>query len=143
FDYSWNLLAPMERAAFQKLAVFHGGFQREAAAKVADASLTLLADMVDKSLLRRAATGRYELHDLLRHYAEEKLTADEALYDHVHNAHCYYYAQLMSQHRAELQDDASSPLTELNAERENVRAAWNWAVGHRRVEELNILMDCL
>jgi hypothetical protein len=50
----------------------------------------------------------------------------------------------MSQHRAELQDDdVSAPLTELNAERENVRAAWNWAVSQRRVEELNILMDCL
>jgi len=144
FDYSWNLLAPDERASFAKLAVFQSGFQREAAAQVADASLTLLADMVDKSLLRRAATGRYELHDLLRHYAEEKLRADEALYAQVRNAHCRYYAELMSQHRAELQDDdVSAPLTELDAERENVRAAWNWAVSQRRVEELNILMDCL
>jgi predicted ATPase len=144
FDYSWNLLAPPEQAAFAKLAVFHGGFQREAAAQVADASLPLLADMVDKSLLRRAATGRYELHDLLRHFAEEKLRADEGLYAQVHNAHCRYYAELMAQHRAELQDDdVSAPLTELNAERENVRAAWNWAVSQRRVEELNILMDCL
>jgi predicted ATPase len=144
FDYSWNLLAPGERASFAKLVVFQSGFQREAAAQVADASLTLLADMVDKSLLRRAATGRYELHDLLRHYAEEKLRADEALYAQVRNAHCRYYAELMSQHRAELQgDDVSAPLPELDAERENVRAAWNWAVSQRRVEELNILMDCL
>lgn len=144
FDYSWNLLSPVEQAAFAKLAVFHGGFQREAAAGVADAALPLLAEMVDKSLLRRAATGRFELHDLLRHYAEEKLKLDEELYTQVHNAHCRYYAEFMAAHRAELiGEDVSDPLTELNAERENVRAAWNWAVSQRRVEELNILMDCL
>ncbi len=34
-------------------------------------------------------------------------------------------------------------LTELDADRENVRAAWNWAVSQRRVEEMNLFMECL
>jgi len=31
----------------------------------------------------------------------------------------------------------------LSAERENVRAAWNWAVEHRKIVEINQFMDCL
>jgi hypothetical protein len=34
-------------------------------------------------------------------------------------------------------------LTALSVERENVRAAWNRAVEHRKVAELNQFMDCL
>ena len=42
FEYSWSLLAPEEQAVFMKLAVFPGGFRREAAEKVAGAPLSLL-----------------------------------------------------------------------------------------------------
>lgn len=31
----------------------------------------------------------------------------------------------------------------LTAERANVRAAWNWAVEHRKIVEINQFMDCL
>jgi DNA-binding SARP family transcriptional activator/predicted ATPase len=144
FDYSWNLLSPGEQAAFRQLSVFHGGFRREAAAQAVGVSLPLLAELMDQSLLRHSAGGRYEIHDLLRQYAEEKLKASPAEYAQVHDAHCRYYAVLMSEHRAQLKDeDAAAALTELDAERENVRAAWGWAVSQRRVEELNLFMDCL
>ncbi len=144
FEYSWNLLAPAEQGVFRQLAVFRGGFQREAAARVVGVSLPVLAGLVDKSLLRRDASGRYEIHDLLRQYAEEKLQADPAESTKVHDAHCRYYAELMSGHKAELKgEDVSAALTVLNAERENVRAAWNWAVSHRRIEELDMFMECL
>lgn len=144
FDYSWNLLAPAEQAAFRRLSVFRGGFQREAAAKVVGVSLSLLAGLVDKSLFRRNAAGRYEPHDLLRQFAEEKLQADPQEYVEIHNRHCQYFAQLLMEHQPQLQDESTPQLlTALDAERENVRAAWNWAVSMRRVEELNLFMECL
>ncbi len=144
FDHSWNLLSSTEQQVFRRLAVFRGGFQREAAAQVVGVSLPLLAGLVDKSLLRRNATGRYEVHDLLRQYAEEILQTDAAECEQVNNAHCCYYAALISAHREQLKgEEMAAALAVLDAERENVRAAWNWAVSHRMVEQVNLFMECL
>lgn len=144
FNYSWNLLEPEEQTLFRQLSVFRGGFEREAASQIAGMSLLVLAGLVDKSLLRRTAQGRYEIHDLLRHYAEEQLQANTAEYEQAHDAHCRYYAKLLSQYQAELTgDDVNTALYALQAERENVRAAWDWAISRRRVAELNLLMECL
>jgi predicted ATPase/DNA-binding SARP family transcriptional activator len=73
FEYSWSLLAPEEQQMFMKLAAFPSGFRREAAEKVAGAPLSLLFTLVDKSLLRASATGRYDMHSLLHQYVLEKL----------------------------------------------------------------------
>jgi predicted ATPase/DNA-binding SARP family transcriptional activator len=82
FEYSWNLLSLNERKAAKKLAVFQGSFRHEAAEKVTGAPLTLLFALVDKSLLRRSTSGRFEMHGLLRQFIIDKLNAgefDEAL----------------------------------------------------------------
>jgi predicted ATPase/DNA-binding SARP family transcriptional activator len=73
FEHSWGLLAPEEQTALMKLAAFPGGFRREAAEKVAGAPLSLLFTLVDKSLLRASAAGRYDMHSLLHQYVAEKL----------------------------------------------------------------------
>jgi predicted ATPase/DNA-binding SARP family transcriptional activator len=73
FEYSWSLLALEEQMVFMKLAVFPGGFRREAAEKVAGAPLSLLFTLVDKSLLRASAIGRYDMHSLLHQFVSEKL----------------------------------------------------------------------
>jgi predicted ATPase len=144
FDHSWRLLSPAEQALFAALSVFRAGFQREAAARVAGASLPSLADLADKSLLRRGDPGRYEIHEMLRQYAEEKLRADPAEDEAVRDRHCRYYAELMVQHKTQLKgEQPHAVLSELSAERENVRAAWNWAVAHRRIEELDQFMECM
>jgi predicted ATPase/DNA-binding SARP family transcriptional activator len=77
FEHSWKLLTDEERKVFRKLSVFPGGFRREAAEKVAGAPLSLLMSLVDKSFVRRHLSGRYEIHELLRQYATEKLGAVE------------------------------------------------------------------
>jgi tetratricopeptide (TPR) repeat protein len=72
FEYSWSLLAPEEQQVFMKLAAFPGGFRREAAERVAGAPLSLLFTLVDKSLLRASANGRYDMHSLLHQFVVEK-----------------------------------------------------------------------
>jgi predicted ATPase/DNA-binding SARP family transcriptional activator len=72
FEYSWSLLAPEEQQVFLRLAAFPGGFRREAAEKVAGAPLSLLFTLVDKSLLRASASGRYDMHSLLHQFVAEK-----------------------------------------------------------------------
>jgi predicted ATPase len=73
FEYSWKLLRPKEQATLARLSVFVGGFIREAASVVAEATIPLLTSLVDKSLLRLDPEGRYDFHPLLYQYASEKL----------------------------------------------------------------------
>ncbi|MBC7813120.1 MAG: helix-turn-helix domain-containing protein, partial [Burkholderiales bacterium] len=73
FDHSWRLLSIEEQAVLMKLSVFRGGFELEAAQAVAGARLMLLSALEDKSLVQGSPSGRYNLHELIRQYAESRL----------------------------------------------------------------------
>lgn len=73
FEQSWQMLSPDERRLFARLSVFRGSFTRDAAGQVADATLPLLAALVDKSMLRHLLVGRYELHEFSRQFGLSKL----------------------------------------------------------------------
>jgi predicted ATPase len=80
FDYSWQLLSDAEQAVCSRLALFRGGFSREAAQAVAGAVLPVLSSLVDRALVNRLGDGRYDMHELVRQYAAEHLQAQpEAL----------------------------------------------------------------
>jgi predicted ATPase/transcriptional regulator with XRE-family HTH domain len=137
FEHSWALLAHDERQVFARLAVFRGGFRREAAEAVTGASLALLSALVDKSLLHAHWSGRYEVHETLRQYAAEKLEAMAGESDQAHDRHCGYYLALL-QHTSqdELVGRMKDVLAQIDADLENVRTAWSWAVAHDKLEEL-------
>jgi predicted ATPase/Tfp pilus assembly protein PilF/predicted amidohydrolase len=131
FEHSWSLLSDEERGALMRLSVFRGGFRREAAGDVAGASLLAVSGLVDKSLLRWDPAGRYEMHNLLRQYAGQKLCADAALESQTKHAHSAYYARyLQDRERALWGAEQGEVLQEIGEEIENVRQAWAWAVGH-------------
>jgi predicted ATPase len=73
FEHSWRLLTDTEHNILMKLSVFRGGFDADAAQFVAGASLLDLASLEDKSLVRAHASGRYDLHPLIRQYTEKHL----------------------------------------------------------------------
>src|SRR5262249_14944743 len=75
FDQSWSLLSENERLIFARLSVFVGGFAAEAAGQVAKASYSILAALVEKSLIQREATDHFVIHELLRQYGMEHLEA--------------------------------------------------------------------
>jgi predicted ATPase/DNA-binding CsgD family transcriptional regulator len=132
FDHSWNLLSTEERRVFARLAVFRGGFTRDAAGTVAGASLALLAALVDKSLVRYkqiSQVGRYELHELVRQYALLKLEEDAEATLNTHEKHCAYFAGLLNKHTPALQSSAAyQAWNEIASDFDNVRAAWAYAV---------------
>ncbi len=76
FDSSWRLLAEAERAALMDLTLFQGSFSREAAQAVSGASIQLLMSLHSKSWLQVQDNGRYQIHELLCQYANEKLQAE-------------------------------------------------------------------
>ena len=100
FEHSWVLLAPEEQRVLRNVAVFRGGFGREAAEYVAGATLPLLSALVSKSLLRRAPAGRYDLHDLVRQYALDQLDQDAQAAEQIRTRHCQYYALLLERRGA-------------------------------------------
>lgn len=129
FEYSWTLLNDAEQDALKKLAVFRNGFSREAAQQVTGASLRILMGLVSKSLLRRDPSGRYELHELIRQYAREKLEENGAVCEASCCAHSAYYLDFLAAREDDLFSARSSVVyEEIRREIENVRAAWNYAV---------------
>jgi predicted ATPase/DNA-binding SARP family transcriptional activator len=157
FNHSWNLLDERKREAFAALSVFRGGFTRMAAQAVARASLRELAALVDRSLVHHTPTsstgpgagvgpepgGRYEVHVLLRQYAEEKLE-DAGRGNAVRDAHSAYYAAALGQWAADLKGTRQqTALAEMEVEIDNARAAWEWALGQRQVDRLALGIDGL
>ncbi len=127
FYRSWNLLDEVQGEAFRRLSVFRGGLTREAAGSVAGVGLRTLHALVNKSLLRHhAASGRYDIHELLRYYAGEQLEqSGEA--EAVQRAHAAYFAGFMAGRWPMLKDRRQKiALQEIREDLANVRAAWGY-----------------
>ena len=137
FEQTWQRLSDEEQRVFRALAVFSGSFRREAAEAVAGVSLRILSDLLDKSLLVREPNGRYQIHELLRQYAQARseTSPDESF--RIHDLHSAYYTHFLYEREQDLtggrQRDAS---LEIEADLDNIRAAWAWAVEHSEVEAI-------
>lgn len=142
FCHSWDLLSDQERSALCRLAVFRGGFQRQAAEQVAGASLGALSALESKSLVRRQKNGRYDLLEVVRQYALEHLARDprgEATRDG-HSA--FYLALLRDREEALKGGTQRETLRELTDEIHNVRAAWSRAVRQGELTALEEGLRC-
>lgn len=126
FEHSWRLLSEPEQQTFAQLSVFRGGFDEDAAAAVALASPQRLAALVNKSLLRRYDTGRYDLHELLRQYAGEKLEqsgeTEQTCWRHL--VHFLALAEAAEPHL--VQPDQMTWMDRLETDHNNLRAALAW-----------------
>jgi predicted ATPase/DNA-binding CsgD family transcriptional regulator len=138
FDHSWSMLHQAEQEIFMHLSVFRGGFTREAAQQVAGASLQILAGLVNKSFLSHDPdSGRLEVHELLRQYAQERLgkTPEDSIC--AQEAHAAYYAEFMLQRWGHLRGNRQLlALAEIEADIENVRAAWRYYVDQRNAAQM-------
>jgi len=128
FDHSWRLLTEEQRWCFRQLSVFRGPFTREAAAAVTGADLGLLAELVSKSLVRRLELGRYELHELLRQYAADRLAEDPDEPAEVRERHArFYVGRLVDRREAIFGPRMSEARDELRGDLPNLGSAVEWA----------------
>lgn len=143
FDQSWSLLDQTEREAFMRLSVFRGGFTRGAGQAVTGASLRLLAGLVNKSFLRHdPASGRFEMHELLRQYAQEQLEKTPRDSVSALEAHAAYFANFMQQHWGHLRDHRQKvALTEIDADLENIRTAWHYYVNQANAPQMRMFVN--
>jgi predicted ATPase/DNA-binding SARP family transcriptional activator len=134
FEQSWRLLAPVERDVLARLSVFRGGFTADAARAVADAPLPVLGALADKSLVRKDG-ARMQLHPLVHQFAVGRLADGEARAT-TEAAHARHFGRLMSQLRRAVESGDRDAMRQMDAEFENCRAAWQWAVAHGAAEVL-------
>jgi predicted ATPase len=144
YDHSWRLLSEREQEVFRALSVFRGTFSRTAAQAVSGASLRELMSLTRKSLLHRTPAGRFEVHELLRQYAEEKLEASPEAAEEARDRYAGYYAAALQRWYREMTGPRQKGvLPEMDAELGNIRAAWHWMAERRQAARLNQAADGL
>ncbi|GAG39548.1 unnamed protein product, partial [marine sediment metagenome] len=128
FEHSWQLLSEEQRASFQRLSIFRGGFTRQAAEQIAGVNLTMLAEFMSKSLIRQSVEGRYDIHGLLRQYAQEQLSLDSEEQQAVKENHSRYFAHFLQERRDALDREQTPQLRdEIRPDISNLKDAVNHA----------------
>ncbi|MEU8091521.1 BTAD domain-containing putative transcriptional regulator [Micromonospora chalcea] len=144
-DWSWELLAPPERAVLRRLAVFADGATLAAAEQVcaggqvaADEVLDVLARLIDRSLVmvrHGESPRRFRLPETVAAYGLEQLDSAAEL-PATRRRYVTCFARLAEQAAGRLRGhDQSRALRELDAENANFRAALDVAAtdGQARV----------
>ena len=112
----------------RRLSVFRGGWMIDEATLVAEATLSTLLNLVDKSLLRADDQGRFDMHGLVRQYAAEQLD-ESGEGDHIRRLHFTAYLQFARLADSRLRGrSAAIWYAKAEAEQDNFRAALQWAV---------------
>jgi predicted ATPase/transcriptional regulator with XRE-family HTH domain len=145
FDHSWQLLIEKERHLLMKLSVFQGGFTREAAVAATGASLLLLSSLVDKSLLRHSKNpDRYDLHELIRAYALEKLQANSSEKQLAFAKYAEHYAAWIQSLEWEFKSPSQTQTSQIiRFETSNWHGAWHWAIEDHRLDLLRRMIPTL
>ncbi len=136
-EWSYDLLSEQERALFDRLSVFAGGWTLDAAEAVgaghgvrAADVLELLSRLVDKSLVvaqERDGEARYRLLETVRQYGREKLLeSGEA--ETARRHHASFFLTLAEEVEPKINGaDRGAWLAYLEAEHDNLRAALRWS----------------
>lgn len=144
FETTWQRLDEKEQAAFARLSVFRGGFERSAAVEINHITLRMLRHLVGKALLQYdSAVDRYQIHDLLRQYAMQKLE-EEGGADEVLDRHSAHFCAALQRWQAEIEgSNKRTALAAIERDVDNIFAAWRWALAHGQVRRLDQAMHSL
>jgi predicted ATPase len=128
FDHSWQLLTTEEQRVLRRVSLFQGGWALAEAVEVAGATVSLLAGLVDKSLIRSDGSGRFDLHELVRQYAAGQLAASgESQW--IHQRHFAGYLRVARSADRQLRGAAVAiGYAQLETEQDNLRTALQWAL---------------
>ncbi|MFN8441617.1 MAG: BTAD domain-containing putative transcriptional regulator [Caldilineaceae bacterium] len=141
FDHSWHLLSATEQEVLAALSVFHGGLGAEAAQEVVNATSGILVALVDKSWLRRNATGRYEIHELVRQYASEQLLGSGE-FDKVQKHYTQYFLQFSATAKSGLLGIQQVEwMTRIEQEIDNIRAVLQWFTRYKPEDALYMMLN--
>ncbi len=125
FDHSWVLLDPDHQRMYSGLSVFSGGFDLGSARAVVGAKAADLLALADRSLVQKISPDRFEIHELLRQFAAEKLAEDKRRAVEVLAAHAEYFLSFLQRLDPASAPEQAAPTWETSAaELNNIRLAW-------------------
>jgi predicted ATPase len=134
FEHSWRLLSADEQAAMRKLSVFRGSFDAQAAEHIVGATLHALSALAEKSLIRFSPSGRYDLHELLRQFAEEKLR-EAGEFAATQDRHLDYYVTWAEEANQRLRSgEQMTWYQRIETEHDNLQAALRWGTSGQQTE---------
>lgn len=156
-DWSYELLERGEQRLFELLSVF-SGFTIEAVEAVLERNdafidegvdaLDGLSSLLGKSLIRQfdqnSGEPRFLMLETIREYAGERLEQNPEFAASVrlaHAAHYVYFAQSRWERMAG--SDRGAAIREMEAEIENLLAAWRFWIGEKDLEQLEKMIDSL
>ena len=143
-EQTWQRLSADEQSVMSQLSVFRGGCTRQAAQTVTGATLPLLSSLIDKALLHRTDTGRYEIHELIRQFGAEQLEQDSEQTKQVQEKHREYFISFLEERTADAKGKRQKEaLNEIKADIDNVRLAWRKSVTQHDVRALERAAECL
>lgn len=135
---SWTLLAPEEREGLRRLALFRGSFSTGAAQEIARVPLPLLRCLVERTLVHIAGPERYQMHDLVRRYAEEMLLAHPQEHTDLLARHSDFFLNFIARRQEALfHSSRKEALAEVDREFEHILSAWEWAAQHARFARMD------
>lgn len=144
FEQSWAILTEPERTALRRLSVFQEAVRGEAASFVAGASRQLVTALVDKSLLRLTAAGRYHQHPLWLAFTRVKLAEDVDEQDENIKRHATYYLRFLRERTDRARGlQPADALSEIDAELADILAAAESARERGNDEQLVAFMTLL
>lgn len=127
-NQSWDMLTVDEQLIMNRLSMFRGGMDLDAARNVAGVTLHSLADLISKSLVMKNADSRFDMHPLIRQYAQEQLLASGA-WDEIADAHLRYFVALAETLEPKLRGSEQTKwLHHLELNHDNIQAALEWAL---------------
>lgn len=136
--WSFDLLGEDEQKLFRRLAVFAGGFTVAAAetiCSVEDASGAKILDglelLIDNNLLRQTDEDENEprllMLETIREYAAERLTENAAEENDLRRRHAEFFLAYAKKTERDLMGAKQAELlNQMEAERDNFRAAMDW-----------------
>jgi len=132
-QWSYDLLNDNEKYAFRWLAIFVGGCTLEAAQSLigSPASMDVLESLVGKSLLRQTekeGAPRLSILETIRDFGLEQLKKETEL-ETAQRAHASWYTSFAEEaERHLLAAEQKAWLQQLELEKDNLRAAFRWAI---------------
>ncbi|MCB0185242.1 MAG: AAA family ATPase, partial [Caldilineaceae bacterium] len=144
FERSWRLLSVDEQQLLARLAIFPGSFARDAAQQIAGASLPLLMRLVDQSLVNKHGENRYILHRTVQVFANQKLQQLPAQASGLMVNYAHFYLKFLAGREEGLLGAAyGRAVEEIQAELDNIHAAWRRAVAQQMLSDLGHCLNAL
>jgi predicted ATPase/DNA-binding XRE family transcriptional regulator len=131
---SWRRLDPHDQALFAQLCLFRGSFTLAAGRAVTGCDLRALARLHDSSFLHHtAAAGRYQIHEVLRHFGATQLRVLPGVEEAAQARFAGYYCRLLDKIGTHLKGRSQLAALRLaEMEDDNLRMAWVWAAQQGR-----------